>query len=455
MTDFSGLAIAGRVATPNDGDWDQARMAWNLAADQHPDAVALIESAEDAAATVRFAAENDLRVTAQGSGHGALSLRSLEGTILVKTERMRRVEVDAEAQTARVEAGVLSLELAEAAGAKGLASLPGSSPDVCVTGYTLGGGLSWFGRRYGFACNRLRAVELVTADGEARTVDAENEPDLFWALRGGGGSYGIVTALHLNLVPVAEAYAGALLFPAEVGAEGVRAYRDWAAGVSEDVTSVVRFLRPPDIPDVPEFLRGKELLTIDAACLGDQAAGEAAIAPLREIGEPILDTFGQIPAPGLGHIHMDPEQPVPGLGHHRVLRELSDEAIDAFVAVAGPDSGTPLLLTELRQLGGALGRPDPNGGALSHLDAGWVMYGVGMVMSPEMGEAVGAGLDRIHEAMEPWAAEGGYFNFADRPCDSDAILPPDVCSRLAEVKRRWDPDGRVIGNHVVALDPAS
>lgn len=455
MTDFSGLAIAGRVATPNDGDWDQARMAWNLAADQHPEAVVFVESAEDAAATVRFAAENGLRVTSQGSGHGALSLRPLEGAILVKTERMRGIEIDAEAQTARVEAGVLSLELAEAAGAKGLASLPGSSPDVCVTGYTLGGGLSWFGRRYGFACNRLRAVELVTADGEARTVDAEKEPDLFWALRGGGGGYGVVTALHLNLVPVAEAYGGALLFPAAVGAEGLRAYRDWAAGVSEDVTSVVRFLRPPDIPDVPEFLRGKELLVIDAACIGDQAAGEAAIAPLREIGEPILDTFGQIPAPALCHIHMDPEQPVPGLGHHRVLRELSDEAIDAFVAVAGPGSGTPLLLTELRQLGGALGRPDPDGGALSHLDADWVMYGVGMVMSPEMGEAVGAGLDRMHEAMEPWGAEGGYFNFADRPCDSDAILPVDVCSRLAEVKRKWDPDGLVFGNHVVALDPAS
>jgi FAD/FMN-containing dehydrogenase len=368
---------------------------------------------------------------------------------------MRGIEVDAEAQTARVEAGVLSLELAEAAGAKGLASLPGSSPDVCVTGYTLGGGLSWFGRRYGFACNRLRAVELVTADGEARTVDAESEPDLFWALRGGGGGYGVVTALHLNLVPVAEAYGGALLFPAAVGAEGVRRYRDWAAGVSEDVTSVIRFLRPPDIPDVPEFLRGKELLVIDAACIGDQAAGEAAIAPLREIGEPILDTFAQIPAPALCHIHMDPEQPVPGLGHHRVLRELSDEAIEAFVGVAGPDSGTPLLLTELRQLGGALGRPDPDGGALSHLDADWVMYGVGMAMGPEMSEAVSAGLDRMDEAMEPWAAEGGYFNFADRPCDSDAILPPDVCSRLVEVKRKWDPDGRVFGNHVVALDPAS
>ncbi|HEX8051247.1 MAG TPA: hypothetical protein VF504_07230, partial [Solirubrobacterales bacterium] len=264
--------------------------------------------------------------------------------------------------------------------------------------------------------------------------------------------YGIVTALQLDLVPVAEVYAGALLFPAEVGAEGLRAYRDWAAGVSEDVTSDVRFLRPPDIPDVPEPLRGKALLVIDAACIGDREAGEAVIAPLREIGEPIMDSFGQIPAAGLCKVHMDPEQPVPGLGHHRVLRELSDEAIDAFAGVAGPDSGSPLLLAELRHLGGALGRPDPDGGALSHLDAAFVMNGIGMAMGPEMSEAVSAGLDRLHDAMEPWAADGGYFNFADRPCDADAILPPDVCARLAEVKRKWDPDGRILGNHAVALD---
>jgi len=311
MTDFSGLAIAGRVATPNDSDWDQARMAWNLAADQTPEAVAFVESADDVAATVRFAAENGLRVAGQGTGHGAVALRSLEDALLIKTERMRGVEIDAEAQTARVEAGTLVLELSEAAGAHGLSGLPGSSPDVGVVGFHLGGGLSWLGRRYGFACNRVRAIELVTADGEQRTINAENEPDLFWALRGGGGDYGIVTALQLNLVPVETAYAGVLIFPAAVGAEAVRRYRDWAEGVSDDVTSVVRFITPPPIPDVPEPLRGTPLLTIDAACIGDKEAGEATIAPLREIGEPIMDTFDQIPAAGLCRIHMDPENPVP------------------------------------------------------------------------------------------------------------------------------------------------
>jgi FAD/FMN-containing dehydrogenase len=455
VTDFSQLAIAGRVATPSDPDWDQARAAWNLAADQRPQAVALVESAEDVAATVSFAAENDLRVAGQGTGHGAVALPSLEDAILIKTERMRGIEIDPESRTARVEAGTLVVELSEAAGAHGLSGMPGSSPDVGVTGFTLGGGLSWLGRRYGFACNRLRRVELVTADGEQRTVDAGNESDLFWALRGGGGSYGIVTALHLNLVPVETAYAGILIFPARLGAEAVRRYRDWTETVSDDVTSVVRFLTPPPIPDVPEPLRGTPLLTIDAACIGDKEAGEAAIAPLRELGEPIMDTFDQIPAAGLCRIHMDPEQPVPGLGHHRVLRELPDEAIDAFVDLAGPDSGSPLLLTEIRQLGGALGRPDPDGGALDHLDAQWVMFGIGMPMTPELGKAIEGHLDRFDEAMEPWTGDGGYFNFAERPCDSDEILPPEVCSRLSALKRQWDPDGRIVGNHAVSLDPAS
>jgi hypothetical protein len=454
VADLNGLAIAGRLATPSDSDWDRARAAWNLAADQRPSAVAFVESAEDVARAVRFAAEHDLRVAGQGTGHGAVALGSLEDTILIKTERMRGIEIDAEAATARVEAGVLVLELSQAAQAHGLSSLPGSSPDVGVTGYTLGGGLSWLGRRYGFACNRVRAIELVSADGERRTVDAENEADLFWALRGGGGDYAIVTALQLDLVPVSEAYAGALLYPAALGAEAVRAYRDWAASLSDDVTSVVRFIRPPDVPDVPEPLRNAPLLTIDGACIGSESEGKAAIDQLRaSLGEPMIDTFGQIPAEGLCRIHMDPEQPVPGRGHHRVLGELPDGAIGAFCELADPE-GSPLLLTEIRQLGGALGRADENGGALAHLDAAFVMFGIGMPITPELDQAIEERLDRLDEAMAPWAADGGYFNFAERPCDADAILPAAVCERLAAVKRSWDPDGRILGNHVVSLDPA-
>jgi hypothetical protein len=455
VTKLSGLEIDGRLAVSSDPDWDEARQAWNLAADQQPATVAFPESAADVAAVVRHAAANGLRVAGQSTGHGAMPLPSLDGAILIKAERMRSVEVDPEERSARVEAGVLSVELAEAAGQHGLSSLPGSSPDVGVTGYTLGGGLSWLGRLHGFACNNVKAIELVTAEGEQTTVDANDDPDLFWALRGGGGDYAIVTALHLALLPIAEVYGGILIFPAELGAAAFRAYREWAATAPEEVTSIARLLRPPPVPDVPEQLRGVPLITIDAAFVGEREAGEALIAPLREIGEPIMDTFDQMPAAGLCRIHMDPEHPVPGLGNHAPIAELPDEAIDAFVANGpGPETGSTLLLAELRQLGGALGRRSEGAGALERLDFPFVMSTVGSLMAPGSEETVPRDLDRIADAMAPWTATGGYFNFAERPCDVDAILPAETCARLAEVKRRYDPDGRIVANHAVALDPA-
>jgi hypothetical protein len=454
MADLSGLSIDGRVATADDSDWDEARQAWNLIADQNPVAVAFAAGPDDVSAVVRFAADNDLRVTAQGTGHGAAALGPLDDTILIKTTRMRGIEIDADAGTARVEAGVEGSELGEAAHAHGMCSMPGTSPNVGVIGYTLGGGLSWLGRKYGFACNRVRAIEAVTADGEPRRIDADAEPDLFWAMRGGGGSFAIVTALEVDLVPVSEAYAGALLFPAELGAEAVRAYRDWADEAPEEVTSIVRFLRPPPIPEVPEPIRDKPLLTIDATFIGDKASGEGLIAPLRALGEPIIDTFDQIPTAALSRIHMDPEPPVPGMGHHGLVRELPDDAVDAFFGVAGPEANPPFLLAELRHLGGALCRPAADGGALSMLDAEYAMFAIGMPMTPELGAALPSALDALVGAMEPWAAGGGYLNFAERPCDVDAIMPAETCDRLTEIKRTWDPDAVIVANHAVALTPA-
>ena len=452
MTDFLPLSIRGDVVTPSDSGWDEARQAWNLAADQKPSAVALVESADDVSKVVKFASENALRVTAQGTGHGAVALGSLDDVILLKTERMRAVEL--EGDKARVEAGGLAEDVADAAIAKGMCSMPGTSPNVGVVGYTLGGGLSWLGRKYGWACNRVSAIELVTADGEARTVDGATDPDLFWALRGGGGGYAIVTALHIELLPIADAYAGALLFPAELAGDGLRAYREWAATAPEEVGSLVRLMNLPPIPDVPEPIRGKKFLQIAATCIGNQEEGENAIAPLREIGDPLMESFAQVPATGLTRISMDPEPPVPSLGHHGVLGELPEEAIDAFCEAAGPESGSPLLLAELRRLGGALARPAQDGGAMDKLDGEFVMLGIGMLMDPAMKDPIESHLDKIADTMKPWAKEGGYYNYAERPCDVDAILPEETCERLAHVKRSWDPDNLILANHSVALAPA-
>jgi FAD binding domain len=452
MADFSELSIRGRVATSSDSDWDEVRQAWNLAADQHPAAVAFVESADDVAKTISFAADDDLKVTGQGTGHGAVAMGTLEDVILIKTERMRGVEVTD--GNARIEAGVLAEEVGGAAHENGMSFLPGTSPNVGVTGYTLGGGLSWLGRKYGWACNNVTSIELVAADGEPRTVDAQSDPDLFWALRGGGGGYAIVTALHVNLFPVTEAYAGGLLFPPDVTEEGLRRYRDWTAEAPEEVGSMVRMLNLPPIPDIPEEIRGKKWLAITACCLGSKEEGEKLIAPLREIGEPATDAFDQIPIPALTRIAMDPEPPVPGLGHHATINELPDEALDAFVATAGPDTDSPLLLAELRQLGGALGHAPENAGALDKLDAEYVMLGIGMLMDPALREPIQGQLDKLHDALSAWAADGGYYNYAERPCDVEAILPEETCNRLAHVKRSWDPDDLIVANHSVAMATA-
>jgi hypothetical protein len=454
MSDFSALSIEGRVATPSDSDWDDARRAFNLAVDHRPSAVAFVEGAGDISKVIRFAAEHGLKVSAQGTGHGALPLGPLEDTILVKTERMRGLEVDADTRAARVEAGVQAKELGAAAHAEGLCSLPGTSPVVGVVGYTLGGGWNWLAQRYGFACNHVKAIELVSADGEIRRVDSERDADLFWALRGGGGSYAVVSAIEIELFPIAALYAGMLVFPAEVGARGIRAYRDWTESLPDEVTSIVRFLRPPPRPDIPEAIRERPLLTVAAVCIGNEAEGEELIAPLREIGEPIVDTFARIPSDQLSTIHMDPAQPVPALGHHLLLRELPDEAIDAFVELADPGAGSPLLLVFLRQGGGAVAHAPEGAGALERIDAAFALNAVGVPTTPELGEAIPAHLDRLHDAMQPWAAPGGFFNMTERPAPLEEILPPDTCARLAEVKRRWDPDGLIRANHEVALEPA-
>jgi len=450
--DLSALRarVTGDIVLPGDGGWDAARLAWNLAVDQHPAMVALPETAADVAAVVSYAAEAGLRVAMQGTGHGAGARGGeLSGTVLVKMERMRGIEIDAEARTARVEAGVIWSEVAEAAAEHGLAALAGSSPDVGVVGYTLGGGLSWLGRRYGLAASNVLAVELVTADGEIRRADAEADPDLFWAVRGGGGSFGAVTAIEFALFPVQEVYAGVMLWPIERASEILHAWREWTSDMPDEMTTVGRLLQLPPIPDIPEPLRGRSFVAVQAFYLGNEAEGEALVAPIRAL-EPEIDTVEIIPAAALQHVHMDPEHPVPGRGDGMLLDDLPAGGIDALVAAAGPGSGSPLLSVEVRQLGGALGRPAAGGGAVSHLNADFALFGVGIAMTPEMGAAVAAQVEVIREALAPWEAETTYLNFAEREVAGDRIFGPYAHHRLRAVKTAYDPADLFRSNQPVA-----
>ena len=238
-------SINGTFHTPDDEGFDAARQAWNLAADQRPAAVAYASGVDDVAAAVRMAAERGLRVAVQGTGHAAAPMGDLAGTLLLKTMHMTGLEVDPGARRARVEAGVRWGDVAVAAGEHGLVALHGSSPDVGVVGYSLGGGLGWLARRHGLACNSVVAAEVVTADGELRRVGPDEEPDLFWALRGGGGAFAAVTALEFELVPLTEVYAGWLVWEADAGGEVVHAFREWSRGAPRDITTSLRFLHLP------------------------------------------------------------------------------------------------------------------------------------------------------------------------------------------------------------------
>lgn len=453
LWDLRGLdaAISGAVVSPGDPEWDVARQAWNLAVDQRPAAVALPESAQDIVTIVAFAREHGLRVAPQGTGHNAHPLEHrLVDSILVKTSRMRGVEIDPETRRARVEAGALWMDVTAPAGEHGLATMAGSSPDVGVIGYTLGGGLSWLARRHGLAANHVTAIELVTADGAEVRADRDNHPDLFWALRGGGGSFGIVTALEIELLPIAEVYAGAMFWPQDRAHEVLEAWRRWTEQeLPDEIISVGRVVNIPPFDEIPELLRGRSFVVIEAVYTGDEADGAELIAPLRALG-PEIDTFSTIPAPALAHLHMDPEQPVPGKGDGMLLGKLSAELIDTFVQTFTGPTGSALVSAEIRQLGGAVARPAPEHGALGSIESPYVMFAVGMAPTPELGAAVEAQVAGLKDALSPWRTSHEYLNFVERPVDSRTLYAHEYTyRRLQAVKAKYDRQDMIQANHPI------
>jgi len=430
--------LSGRVVTPDEADWDRARQAWNLVPDQRPAAVAFPESAADVVAVVDVARERGLHVAPQATGHFALALGSLEDTILMKTSRMRGAEIDAERQRARVEAGAQWIDVTVPAAQHGLAALAGTAPDVGIVGYTLGGGLGWLGRKRGLAANSVLAADVVTADGRLRRVDADEEPELFWALRGGGGSFGVVTALEFRLFPVRELYAGDLFWPFERASDILHAWREWSATVPDELTSLGRLLQLPSIPDIPEPFRGRSFVLVEAAYLGKEADGQELLRPLREHA-PEIDTVAMIQPPGLAALHMDPPQPVAGLGDGALLNALPPEAVDALVAVAGPGSGSPLLSVELRSLGGALAEALPEHGAVGAIDGAFAMFAAGFTMDAAAARLVEEAVERVRDALAPWETARTFFNFTEHPVESHGLYPEETVSRLRRIKAEVDP----------------
>ena len=456
-TSLHGLAddLDGTVHHPGDPDWDLARAAWNLAVDQRPEAVVTAHSVDDVQAAVRAAVSHGLRVAPQSTGHHASPMGPLDGTVLLRLSGMRGVTVDPDRQVARVEAGAVWADVTAAAAEHGLVALAGSAADVGVAGYTLGGGLSWLARSHGLAANSVTALEVVTADGGHRRVDAEHDPDLFWALRGGGGSFAVVTALELRLFPLTALEAGALFFPLQRAGEVLAAWRAWADTLPDEVTTVGRVLRFPPLPELPPFLSGQSLTVIELASTLDATATAALVEPLRALG-PAVDTVTTTPPAELALLHMDPPGPVPGVGDGMLLADVTPETLDAFLAVAGPGVDTPLLSLELRLLGGAVAPGRVPGGAVSGLDAGYLCFGVAVLPDPALAPAVEGAVQAAMAALAPWQASQSFLNFAETPREFAQFVDDQTLGRLRDVKATYDPADRIRAHQPVrAAEPAT
>ncbi len=441
--------LTGTAVGPGDEGWDAARLAWDLAVDQRPALVATVRSAEDVVAVVRHAREHGLRVAPQGTGHNASALGSLAGTILLKTHELRGVELDVARRTVRVEAGALWLDVTSQCAPHGLVPPLGSSPDVGVVGFTLGGGYCWAARKHGLAADAVRAAEVVLADGTQVRATAGEHPDLFWALRGGGGNFGIVTALELEVFAEPEVHGASIFFPIERGAEVLRAWRRLVDTLEDASTSYARFLQLPDLPDIPEPVRGGRFVNVEFVHFGPEAEAHAIIAPIRALG-PQLELGGPLDAVGLNHFHLDPEAPVPFLGGaHMILADLPDAGIDAFVAAAGADARTPLLLAEIRQLGGALARRADGGGALGRFDGRFATFAGGIPVDAVVAAGIEGAIERIDEALAPWDGGTRYLNFVEAPADTATMFAADAHARLRAIRAEVDPDGLIQANHEI------
>jgi FAD/FMN-containing dehydrogenase len=433
-------SLIGPVFAGEDPAATTEAAAFNLAITHRPAVVVGAACTEDVVTAVRWATQHRLPVAVQATGHGAVA--PVDAGMLITTSRMHAVTVDPVARSARVEAGARWRDVIDVAAMHGLAPLCGSSSHVGVVGYTLGGGVGLLARQYGFAADLVTRVKLVTAEGALRVIDAESDPDLFWAIRGGKGNFGVVAEIEFGLVPVTDIYAGSVFFSASSAADVLHAYRSWAPTLPERTTTSIALLRLPPLETLPQELRGRTVVHLRYAHSGPAAEGEEQLAPMLHAGQIVLKFCGDMPFSAMDAIHQDPTDPMPVWERSIQLRELAGETVDALLAAAGPDVETPLFMLEIRQLGGALSRQPavPNAVAGRIGDYGLIVIGP---MALGTDEAVRASGHRVIAAVRPWTTGTVLLNFlgdATSPEQVATAWTPDVHARLLAVKHRVDPD---------------
>jgi len=441
--------LDGPVFWPDDPGFADEIAGFNLATTHSPDVAVGATCATDVVAAVRWAAERELPVGVQATGHGANS--PVDGGVLINTRRMNQVTVDPAARTATVCAGATWRDILVAAAPYGLAGLNGSSTGVGVVGYTLGGGLPVLGRTYGYASDRAVSFEVVTPDGVLRHVDANTEPELFWALRGGKGNVGIVTSMVFGLIPLRRVYGGSVFYPGEQAPALLQAYSEWAAGLPERTNTALQLLRLPPFPDIPEPLRGQFLVQLCVAHVGEPAEGEQLLTAMRRIAPPVLDSVAGMDYLDVDRIYQDPDHPVPAQESSVLLPELSDDVIRTVLELAGPGSQSPLLLMGLRQLGGALARPATHDDAVCARDGAFLLQTVGVLAGPHA-QQVPVATATAQAAIAPYSTGRTMVNLHGTPgdpADRARAWTPPVYARLRDLKQRHDPTNMLRFGHAL------
>jgi FAD/FMN-containing dehydrogenase len=429
--------ITGAVATLADPAYGELVRPWNLAVSPTPAVVVEAGEVADVIAAVQFAGAAGLPVAVQATGHGVT--RDLDGALLVTTRRLADCAVHAEGW-ARVGAGVKWGEVIAAAARHGLAGLCGSSPNVGVVGYTTGAGQGPLSRPHGLASDYVRAAEIVTGDGVLRRVMADEEPDLFWAVRGGKGAVGIVTALEFDLFSQPTVYGGALYFGGSDIGTVLHGWAQWCPTLPEQATTSVALLRLPAVPGVPEPLAGRPTLALRFVWTGEPDEGAALLAPMRALAEPLIDGVAVLPYGEIAKVNSDPVDPLPSRDDAELLRELPPSAVDALLEVAGPEVDAPLTVVELRQFGGAIGREPEVASAVCHRDAAFSVSTIGPGLPP-VADAVAAHGAAVMAAIRPWAHGGLLPNFCPGSGDARVARSYDAATltRLKEIADRYDP----------------
>lgn len=443
MADFAALRalLTGSVHLPTDPQFGPSTSGFNLAIQHAPAAVVVAADAADVATAVTFARDNALTVTVQATGHGAEY--PITGGILITTSLLDALSVDSATRIATVGAGVRWGAVVAAAADVGLAPISGSSPTVGVVGLITGGGLGPLARSHGFASDYVRGLTVVTGTGETVDATATENPDLFWALRGGKGGLGIVTEVRIELVDLPQLYAGSLLFAEEHIETVARVWADWTAAADGDLTTSIAIMRFPDLDEVPPPLRARTLLALRVAYPGDAQRGGELAAPLRAAAPVYVDALGPMAARDIAQIHNDPTEPSPGWATGGLLSTIDQDLITAWLGVVGAGEQVPAVMSEIRHLGSATMTDVAVGSAAGGRSADFTLTFVAAPNPALFSGPVTSAADALFAAVAPWLAPETNINFVGvgRPGQTGSPWSESTAARLADVRRTYDPDG--------------